>query len=124
MISPKDLLLFTELKGFQSDWKQLGLDVENDLGCLQVQLMIDPMEGSVIQGTGGLRKLRFAPPSWNRGKRGSLRVLYVYYPEFGHILLITTYAKSEDSDFSESGKKRIRQLIAEQRQILDSQYFA
>lgn len=122
MIYPENLLIFTEMRGFQSDWKQLGLNVEHDLLALQLTMMENPHAGPVIQGTGGLRKLRFAPPRWGTGKRGALRVLYVYFEEFGHVLLVTVYAKNEDDNFSEADKKRVKQLIEEERQLLGELY--
>ncbi len=59
---------------FDKQWRAMGLD-DNDLQALQIELLKDPQIGSVIQGTGKLRKMRFAFP--NRGKSGSSRVLYV-----------------------------------------------
>ena len=41
---------------------------------LQIALMLRPEQGSVIQGSGGLRKVRWATPG--AGKRGGLRVIY------------------------------------------------
>ena len=122
MFDPKDLLIFTELRGFQTDWKQLGLNVEQDLLSLQWAIMESPRAGAVIQGTGGLRKLRFAPPRWGTGKRGALRVLYVYFEEYGHVLLVTAYAKNEDDRFSEADKKQVKFLIEEERQLLGEIY--
>ena len=39
----------------------------------------------MIQGTGGLRKMRFAAPGSQRGKSKSFRVCYVDFTEFGFI---------------------------------------
>jgi hypothetical protein len=38
--------------------------------------MKSPDAGDVIEGTGGLRKLRFADLRRGKGKRGGLRVIY------------------------------------------------
>lgn len=43
-----------------------------DLQALERILIANPDAGDVIPGTGGLRKLRFAPPSWHTGKRGGV----------------------------------------------------
>jgi len=43
---------------------------------LQIALMLRPEQGAVIQGSGGLRKLRWARPGG--GKRGGLRVIYFW----------------------------------------------
>ena len=55
-LSPEDFLHFVELDEFQDDWKQLGLDVEEDLWALQIGIMTDPTGPQVEPGTGGLRR--------------------------------------------------------------------
>ena len=50
---------FIELPIFKSRWEALGLN-EEDLLRLQVELLADPKAGDVMQGTGGVRKMRFA----------------------------------------------------------------
>ncbi len=42
---------------------------------LQAALMKSPDAGEVIEGTGSLRKLRFADARRGKGKRGELRVI-------------------------------------------------
>jgi mRNA-degrading endonuclease RelE of RelBE toxin-antitoxin system len=37
----------------------------------------DPLAGDLIEGTGGLRKIRFG--KGNRGKSGGVRVIYYYH---------------------------------------------
>lgn len=69
MFDAENLLHFIELSQFSRRWEQLGLDDEEDLAALQVAIMSNPKVGAVIKDTGGLRKLRFAPPRWNTGKR-------------------------------------------------------
>ena len=47
-------------------------------GAMQNALMDDPSAGDVIQGTGGLRKLRWADKQRGKGKRGGLHELYIF----------------------------------------------
>jgi hypothetical protein len=54
----------------------------------------------VIEGTGGLRKLRYASPGSGQGKRGSYRVCYAYFPAFGTIALFVAFGKNERSDLT------------------------
>lgn len=53
-------------------WERLGLD-SDDLLVLQESILDDPKRYPVVPGTGRLRKIRFAPPSWNVGKSGAIR---------------------------------------------------
>ena len=46
---------------------------------LQDALMKNPDAGQVIEGTGGLRKMRFADARRGKGKRGGLRVIYYWW---------------------------------------------
>ena len=116
-LSPKDLLNFCELSGFVDDWKGLRLDVEFDLLALQVAIMANPTAGNLVPGTGGLRKLEFAPPRGlggggrKRGKRNACRVCYVYFAEFHIVLLVTAYAKGQKEDLSEDEKTDIKKVI-------------
>jgi len=48
--------------------------------ALQTALMQNPQQaGDVIQGTGGLRKLRWADARRGKGKRGGLRIIYYWW---------------------------------------------
>jgi hypothetical protein len=79
--------------------------------------MASPKGNPVVPGTGGLRKMRFAPESWMKGKRGAGRVLYVHFEEFGIVLLVAAYDKSEKASFPPAYRKAYRQLIQRQRAI-------
>ena len=58
--------------------------------------------GSVVAGTGGLRKFRHGAKG--KGKRAGARVIY-YYGDHMPIFLIAIYAKSEKTDMSNAEKK-------------------
>lgn len=47
---------------------------------LQELLLADPDAGVVIPGSGGLRKIRVTDPDRQKGKRGGLRLIYLYIP--------------------------------------------
>lgn len=66
---------FIILPEFDKNWKSMGLSDE-DLRRLENLILQDPEAGALMQGTGGLRKLRFAFE--NRGKaevRGSATLI-------------------------------------------------
>jgi hypothetical protein len=112
VFEPEKWLRFIELEGFADDWRGLRL-TDEDLFSLQLLVMISPQGHPVIPGTDGLRKLRFAPERWAKGKRGAARVCYVYFPGHGIVLLVTAYAKNERDDISAAGKKAVKKLINE-----------
>ena len=69
----------------------------------------DPKIGAVMRGTGGVRKMRFAFEQ--RGKRGSVRVIYVDFEVYQKIFLITAYLKNEKDNLTESERSEIKQMI-------------
>ena len=99
---------FIEVPLFMKRWKEIGLD-DDDLMRLQKALLENPQAGDMMQGTGGIRKLRFALPG--RGKSGGARVCYVDYMEFGTIYLIMAFTKDEQANLSQEEKKILRELV-------------
>ena len=71
---------------FERQWKAMGLS-DTELKYLQEQLLLNPQQGPVMKGTGGLRKIRVAFE--HQGKSGSGRVVYVDFPAYETIYLIT-----------------------------------
>lgn len=121
-LQPEDLLNFIELSPFIDSWKALKLSDEHDLAALQIAIMADPRAGDVMPGTRGLRKLRFSPEIWETGKRGALRVCYVYFEKYGLVLLCLAFKKSELESLSDKGKKAITRSIKRIEAELLSRY--
>lgn len=115
-LSPAELLTFIELDDFREDWEGLRLD-DDDLLAVQVAIMRAPKRNPVVPGTGGLRKIRFSPKDLPKGKSGAFRVCYVYFEEFGIVLLIVAYGKNEKDDLFAAEKKAIRQYIERQKAV-------
>src|SRR4051812_37977074 len=111
------IVTFIEAKTFTDAWHDLGLPDES-LRELQLLVMLDPQKAPVISGTGGLRKLRFAPRAWAVGKRGALRVCYAAFPDYHVVLLVLVYAKNEKDTLTPSEKKTIREFLERVRQGL------
>lgn len=99
---------FVELPIFKSRWEALGLN-EEDLLRLQIELLADPKVGDVMQGTGGVRKMRFAFE--HRGKSGGVRVIYVDFEVYEKIYLLTAYTKNEKDNLTKKERSEIKQLI-------------
>ena len=101
--------LFVELPAF-AKYRADYLSEEAFRG-LQNFLMTTPEAGDVIEGTGGLRKLRYADASRGKGKRGGLRVIYYWWVAGSQFWLFTLYNKDEMEDLSPKEKKLLRDLI-------------
>jgi mRNA-degrading endonuclease RelE of RelBE toxin-antitoxin system len=95
--------VFVELPAF-ARYRAYYLDDE-DFRALQTFLMKNPQAGDVIEGTGGLRKLRHADTRRAKGKRGGLRVIYYIWVGGLQFWLFTLYDKDEMTDLSPSEKK-------------------
>jgi hypothetical protein len=76
---------------------------------LQGFLIENPTAGDIIQGTGGLRKIRWS--SSGKGKRGGIRIIYYLCLGKDQIYLMTLYAKNEIIDLSSDDKKALRQIL-------------
>ncbi len=76
---------------------------------LESVLLENPKEGDVIQGTGGLRKIRI--PMGNNGKRGGGRVIYVDLEIKEIIYFINVYAKNEKDNLTEAEKKAFKTIV-------------
>jgi len=70
-----------------------------------------PRAGVVIQGTGGLRKVRVARPG--RGKSGGARVIYYYHAPDKPLLLLLIYAKASQENLTAAQKARLGHLVDE-----------
>ena len=99
---------FVETTEFQSRWKALGM-TEDDIQELQNFLLNNPEVAPVIQGTGGVRKLRWARSG--RGKSGGLRTIYIDMRASAHIYLLTVFGKDEKADLSPAEKKAIKAFV-------------
>lgn len=100
---------FVELPLFRSRWENLGL-TDSDLLRLQKELLEDPKVGAVMQGTGGVRKMRFAFE--HHGKSGGVRVIYVDFEVYEKIYLLTAYTKNEKDNLSKEERNELKDLIA------------
>ena len=99
---------FNEVPIFTRRWKEIGLGDE-ELQTLQIMLLKDPESGPVMEGTGGIRKVRF--PLENRGKSGSVRVCYTDFAEYEVTYLITAFEKKEQENLSNEEKVVLKKLV-------------
>lgn len=78
---------------------------DEEYRIFQAELMLNPKQGDVIQGTGGLRKIRVA--SRGKGKRGGSRVIYYFLDEKCRFYLLTIYSKNEMTDLTAEQKRQL-----------------
>jgi len=71
---------------------------DEDYRTFQLALLLRPELGSVIPGSGGLRKIRWAVQG--RGKRGGIRVIYFWHEQSETFYLLYVYRKNEREDIS------------------------
>jgi len=102
---------------FDKQWERMDLD-DNDRRLLENEIANNPKIGKVMRGTGGLRKMRYAPEG--RGKSGGSRVLYVDYVVHERVYLITAYLKSQKENISSEERKIYKKAIEQARKGLDS----
>ncbi len=98
-----------ELKSFQKEVKDLLTTKE--IKELIDHLALNPKDGDLIEGTGGIRKLR-----WRRtgtGKSGGIRVIYFYYNDSYPMFLLDCYAKNEKDNLTKAEQKEFRKLTEE-----------
>jgi hypothetical protein len=71
-------------------------------------LAYNPAAGTVIPGTGGIRKLRWGLEG--RGKRGGARVIYFFHDAGMPLFLLTAYAKNDRDNLSHSDYAAFQQM--------------
>lgn len=99
-----------QLTGFGRKWRAADL-ADEDLQALESELLENPESGEVMKGTGGLRKMRFAPPSGRRGKSGSMRVGYAVFPDYGRIYLVTMFPKNVQENLTPAERNAVKALL-------------
>ena len=100
--------VFVELPAFERH----RADYLDDEAFLRLQrlLMLNPVAGVVIPGTGGLRKLRFGDERRGKGKRGGLRDLF-WWDVGSQFWLFTVFDKDEMSDLTATERKTLKEMI-------------
>lgn len=84
--------------------------------ALQNELMQNPHAGDVIEGSGGLRKLRQPDPRRGKGKRGGLRIIYYWWLGGDQFWLFTVYDKDQADDLTADQRKALKRLLEAERE--------
>ena len=100
-------MIFIETPIFTKRLREL-LD-DDSYAEFQRMLADRPDMGDVIEGTGGIRKVRVA--SSGRGKRGGSRVIYYHFVSAAQIALLLIYPKNQKDDLSSDERKALRYIV-------------
>ncbi|CAD5253268.1 MULTISPECIES: type II toxin-antitoxin system RelE/ParE family toxin [Halomonadaceae] len=71
-------------------------------------LAFHPQAGDIVQGTGGIRKLRWS--AQGKGKSGGVRVIYYYHNGSVPLFLLTVFGKGEKANISKSERNELSKL--------------
>jgi hypothetical protein len=101
---------FIQTAAFLRAWRADRL-TDEDLSALEELIARDPKAGDVMKGTGGARKIRFAPPSQRRGKSGAYRVVYAIIVVKDDIELLSLFAKAEQANLTAAQRATIKKYL-------------
>ena len=77
----------------------------------------DPECGDVMQGTGGVRKVRVALAG--RGKSGGARVIYYFHSDRLPVLALTVFAKNESANLTQAQRNAMAAVVKAIKQQLE-----
>jgi hypothetical protein len=77
-------------------------------------LILNPIKGKVIRGSGGLRKIRYGVSG--RGKSGGVRVIYYWVFKRELLLMLLVYPKNEQDNLTSSQLKLLKTLVEKELQ--------
>ena len=76
---------------------------------MQNELVLNPELGNIIQGSGGIRKMRWSGSG--RGKRGGSRVIYYWFKEQDNLLMLLIYTKKEKDDLTKAQLRVLKSVV-------------
>ena len=100
-------MIFIETKLFTKLLHEYLTDEE--YRAFQWYLILNPEVGDLVRGSGGVRKIRWAPKG--KGKRGGVRIMYYWKKSDDEIWLLTLYSKSEKATIPGQLLKKIAKEI-------------
>ena len=100
-------MVFIETSIFTKRIKELMSD--DEYRELQESLIYRPQMGDIVQGTGGLRKVRWTQDG--QGKRGGVRVIYYWMTKQEHLYMVYVYPKSKQDDLTSEQKKNLKLIV-------------
>jgi hypothetical protein len=96
-----------ETPGYLADACRIFNEAEREMVVDMVAL--DPACGVVMEGTGGIRKMRVSAKG--RGKSGGARVIYVYHNAGMPIFLLAAFAKNEKANLTKAERNALAAMV-------------
>lgn len=103
-----NLLTIIETPTFLKDVKRAGLSEEEHRSLINF-LAANPDAGVVMEGTGGVRKVRIAGEG--SGKSGGYRVVYYFHDMDIPLFALALFAKNEKSNLTQAERNELRSII-------------
>jgi hypothetical protein len=69
-----------------------------------------PASGDIMQGTGGIRKLRWS--AQGKGKSGGVRVIYYHHNESLPLFLLTVFGKGEKANLTKAESNDLAKITS------------
>lgn len=104
------MITVVETPMFLKDVKRANLD-EDEHSKLINFLASNPKVGAVIEGTGGVRKVRFA--AQGRGKGGGYWVVYYFHSDEIPLFALALFAKNEKANLSKTDRNELKVLMTQ-----------
>lgn len=82
---------------------------DEEYRALQNALVEKPSLGDIIQGSGGIRKIRWGASG--RGKSGGGRIIYYWATAHNQLFMLTAYAKNEQSDLTKEQLAILKSVV-------------
>ncbi len=110
------MITVAETNAFQRKVARLLSEQERE--DLVSYLSEHPNVGVIMEGTGGIRKLRWARSGGD--KSGGVRVIYYFHDEFMPLYLLAVFGKNEKANLSKEERnllaKSVKKLVVSWRQ--------
>ena len=101
------MITVAETESFQRKIAKLLSEEERE--DLIAYLAEHPSSGDLIQGTGGIRKLRWK--KGDKGKSGGVRVIYYFHSEMMPLYLLAAFGKNEKANISAEEKNILASAV-------------
>lgn len=99
---------FISTSWFDRAWEDIGL-TDEDRRRLENALQDNPKIGDLMEGTGGLRKMRFAFE--HQGKSGSTKVCYVDMVIKEKIVFVDVFVKKDKENLTKAERNELKKIV-------------